>query len=288
MEKLMDKIVAELQKMNVGHGEVSLIRETNGTTVARVPSGENSFVLKYFDDPDFRRETGIYKILNELGIKTIKIFASTDRAILMEDICQSELWRLGTEGDMNDPAAARALARWYKELHQKGYGYVAENGEDFYSESAFLTPENIAFTKAKTGTGSLPVWKIVEENFDKIQSLVKSIKKTFNYNDFYYTNLVVAKDKSAAFMYDYNLFGVGPAYSDVGNVLWSLSKEAGGAFIEEYGDYDEREKTIDDVSSVLVSLYFASKRDIFPSWGNELLDELRGGFEAKLCAMMEL
>jgi len=278
----------ELRKMGVSNGAVSVIREKDGITVLRVRCGENAFVLKYFETPEFRREIDIYKILNGLGITTIKVFASTNKAILMEDICQSDFWRLGTAEDMADPVVMSALARWYKELHWKGYSYIAENGENFYNENDFLTLENIAFTKAKTNTEALAVWKLVEENIEKIQTLVKSERKTFNYNDFYYTNLVVAKDKSAAFMYDYNLFGMGPAYSDISNVMWSLNKEAGEAFLKEYGEYDNREKAIHDVSSVLVSLYLASKKEHFPSWGNELLSELGSGFEEKVKLLLDI
>lgn len=94
------------------------------------------------------------------------------------------------------------------------------------------------------------------------------------YNDFYYTNMVVAKDKSSVLMFDYNLLGKGYAYTDVRNVLSSLAEEAGKAFLDEYGEFDPVEKALDDVVSVVVTLYLACLRDEFPWWAQELLDEI--------------
>lgn len=78
--------------------------------------------------------------------------------------------------------------------------------------------------------------------------------------------MVVAKDTSSALMFDYNLLGKGYAYTDVRNILSSLSEEAGKAFLDEYGAFDPMEKALDDVVSVVVTLYLACQRDVFPLW----------------------
>ena len=52
-----------------------------------------------------------------------------------------------------------------------------------------LTPENIEGIKRKTNTSMLPVWKLIEDNFDLIKKLLNKIERTLTYNDFYYTNL---------------------------------------------------------------------------------------------------
>lgn len=287
-EKIFENAKAELKKLGIKADSLEEIREKDGIALLRIKTGRKSFVFKYIENEKFQRETEIYEILSSLEVETIKVFAMTEKSILMEDIAKSEKFRLGTKEDMSDPEVAKALAKWYRNLHFTGYGYVEEYGKDLYSENALITKENLAFVKTKTGTKNLPVWKIIEENFAKIKSAIESERKTFNYNDFYYANLVVAKDKSKAFMFDYNLFGKGPAYSDINNVCWSLSEEAKTAFLNEYGEIDEREKIIEEAAMVLVSLFFACKREEFPDWGAELLEELKGDYIKKIEALLAL
>ncbi len=94
--------------------------------------------------------------------------------------------------------------------------------------------------------------------------------------------MVVAKDKSSALMFDYNLLGKGYAYTDVRNVLSALSEKAGKAFLDEYSEFDPVEKALDDVVSVVVTLYLACLRDEFPWWARALLDEMDTTFIKKI------
>ena len=151
-----------------------------------------------------------------------------------------------------------------------------------YDEADFFTTENIACIKEKTGTQDTLAWVLLEQNFSAIDDLLLKVRRTLTYNDFYYTNMVVAKDKSSALMFDYNLLGKGYAYTDVRNVLSSLSEEAGKAFLNEYGTFDPIEKALDDVVSVVVTLYLACQRDEFPWWAQALLDELDTTFIEKI------
>ena len=151
-----------------------------------------------------------------------------------------------------------------------------------YDEADFFTLENIASIKNKTETQDAPAWLLLEQNYTTISDLLRKARRTITYNDFYYTNMVVAKDKSSALMFDYNLLGKGYAYTDVRNVLSSLSEEAGKAFLDEYGMFDPVEKALDDVVSVVVTLYLACKRDVFPWWAQALLDELNTTFIKKI------
>lgn len=175
---------------------------------------------------------------------------------------------------MSDPEVARRIAVWYKQLHSRGYGYVRQRGESMYDEADFFTIRNIAFIKEKTGTQNALAWVLLEQNDAAINDLLRRVRRTITYNDFYYTNMVVARDKSSALMLDYNLLGKGYAYTDVRNVLSSLSEEAGKAFLDEYGEFDPVEKALDDVVSVVVTLCLACQRDEFPSWAQALLDDL--------------
>lgn len=151
-----------------------------------------------------------------------------------------------------------------------------------YDEADFFTIENIVCIKKKTGTQDAPAWALLEQNYDAINNLLRKTRRTLTYYDFYYTNMVVARDKSSALMFDYNLLGKGYAYTDVRNVLSSLSEEAGKAFIDEYGKFDPSEKALDDVVSVVVTLYLACLRDEFPWWAQALLDEIDTTFIEKI------
>ena len=151
-----------------------------------------------------------------------------------------------------------------------------------YDEADFFTLENIAYIKEKTGTQDAPAWVLMEQNYAAINDLLRKVRRTITYNDFYYTNMVVAKDKSSALMFDYNLLGKGYAYTDVRNVLSSLSEEAGKVYLDEYGKFDPAEKALDDVVSVVVTLYLACQRDEFPWWAQALIDEIDTTFIEKI------
>ncbi len=278
----MSTIRDELNKLGVVCDSFSILQDKDGVTVARIASNEKSCVVKCFQKDEHKREMENYRLLASLGIPTIRVIASTDSALLLEDIACSPTYRLGIEEDMSDPESARRIAVWYKLLHSRGYGYVCQSGESMYDEADFFTLENIACIKEKTGTQDAPAWVLLEQNYAAINDLLRKARRTITYNDFYYTNMVVAKDKSAALMFDYNLLGKGYAYTDVRNVLSSLSEEAGKAFLDEYGAFDPVEKALDDVVSVVVTLYLACQRDAFPWWAQASLDELDTTFIKKI------
>lgn len=238
----MNIIDKELNKLSIACDNFSILQDKDGITVARIVSGEKSYVVKCFQKDEHKREMGNYRLLESIGVPTIRVIASTDSALLLEDIDCSPVYRLGIEEDMSDPAVVRRIAEWYKQLHSQGYGYVCQNGESMYDEADFFTLENIASIKDKTETQDAPAWGLLEQNYAAISDLLRKARRTITYNDFYYTNMVVAKDNSSALMFDYNLLGKGYAYTDVRNVLSSLSEEAGKAFLKEYGKFDQRRK----------------------------------------------
>lgn len=283
MEILSDLFVPnELNKMDIAWDGLNLLQDKDGITVARITSDGQSFVLKCFQNEGFRREISNYRRLSSLQIPTIKVIASTDSAILLEDLDRSPIFRPGIREDMSDPEVAGRIAAWYRLLHSRGYNYVAQHGADLYDEANYFTLENIAHIKEKTGTHSASAWSLLEGNFDAISAMLHDTRKTLTYNDFYYTNMAVARDKSAALMFDYNLLGKGYAYSDLRNVISSLSGDAKAAFLTEYGDFDAREAALDDVVSVVVTLYLACQREQFPIWAQDLLDEMDTTFIEKI------
>lgn len=278
----MSIIHNELNKLGIACDSFSILQDKDGVTVARIAGNERSYVVKCFQKDEHKRELENYRLLASLNIPTIRVIASTDSALLLEDIACSSTYRLGIEEDMSDPEVARQIAVWYKLLHSRGYGYFCQSGESMYDEADFFTLENIACIEEKTRTQDAPAWMLLEQNYAAINNLLRKARRTITYNDFYYTNMVVAKDKSSALMFDYNLLGKGYAYTDVRNVLSSLSEEAGKAFLDEYGEFDPVEKALDDVVSVVVTLYLACQRDEFPWWAQALLEEINTIFPDKI------
>ena len=141
-----------------------------------------------------------------------------------------------------------------------------------YSDLDFFTLGTIEKIKHHTKTESYPVWQCIEKHYSQILKILKKRPMTLTYNDFYYTNLIVSKDNSSAMMFDYNLLGKSYAYSDVRNVISSLNPNARETFLHEYGEIDPLEVIIDDVVSVIVTLYFACRKEQFPLWAKSALN----------------
>lgn len=284
----MMNIGKELEKMEVPYKSVEIIQQKDGIVVARVICEKGSFILKFFKNQEYAREIENYRILCSLHIPILHVEAITDNALLLEDICGDSTYRLGTEKDLENPKVAAQVAKWYRRLHEEGYQYLEKNRNvALYDENDVITLESIGEIKQKTNTSKLLVWKLIEDNFDLIKGLLNRAKRTLTYNDFYYTNLAVARDGTSAIMFDYNMLGKGYAYADIRNVCSALSEEAGRAFREEYGKFDEMEVMLDEVASVLVTLQLACQKEQFPFWAKGALTELNAGYAEKVERLLE-
>jgi hypothetical protein len=135
----------QLAEMQIPYTSVEEIRSKDGISLYRVKNGSNSYVLKCFENSEYRREIDNYLILRKLGIATITLIAYTAESILLEDITRSEKYRLAEEADMRDKQIAEWLAEWYKQLHRKGKDYVGSHGSCMYMETDCITAENIDF-----------------------------------------------------------------------------------------------------------------------------------------------
>ena len=149
---IKSKIKQELKKLNIPHSTIDLIQNKDGVIVARIQSDTKSYIIKYFQNEDFKREIRNYQILNSLNVPTIKVFGFTDSAILMEDVSESDFFRLAIKEDLDDVVIASKIAEWYKLLHTSSKNFVKENIAELYDETDFITRENIEFIKEKTGT----------------------------------------------------------------------------------------------------------------------------------------
>lgn len=284
----MQQLILELQKMKISYDSLNLIQNKNGVIVTRISYHNQSYVFKYFEKEEFRREINNYKILTALHIPTIRIFDVSDKAILMEDINISEKYRLGYEHDSHDPEIIALIGTWYQLLHKKGYQYIQSNKNYLYDENDLVTLDMLQEIKHKTNTEHLPIWKLLEENIEIIQSELSQMKHTITYNDFYYTNLIVAKDHSSAFMYDYNLLGKGYAYADIRNVCSSLTDDTKQSFLASYGSYNHKEHLMDDVVSVLISLHMACQREVFPNWAESMVKGLSTTYPDKVNKLLSI
>ncbi|MCL2187208.1 MAG: hypothetical protein FWC16_02940 [Defluviitaleaceae bacterium] len=256
-----------------------LIREKDGIRVYRDTHENAPAVTKYFDKTSDRREICNYLMLQRLGIPTIKVLHHGEDFITLEDINASPTWRLGTADDLADAAVAKSLAHWYFTLHENGTNAAQRNG--LYFEYNQLTRDNLNILRQKFPEGA-ELLDYVLAKYDAFAEMVAHPTCTLTYNDFYWTNLTVRKDKQAAMMFDYNLLGKGWRASDIRNVTSALSKEANIAFTQEYSclftkkhghdrsKIEQEETRINELAAPLFALYTAFvERDPFPTWAED-------------------
>ncbi|MBM7613819.1 phosphotransferase [Alkaliphilus hydrothermalis] len=287
----MEQIFRELEKLGLSnnHFNIKEIRQQNGVYLYRVKENHQFYVLKYFEKEEFRREIKNYALLQKLNIPTIKVLSSTEFSLLLEDLEESKDYRLGIADDLDNKDVAKALARWYIQLHDEGTKYINENGCHFYREIDAINKENIQLLMEQSNTQGLKVWDLILDHFDVLWDKINSMEETLTYNDFYWTNFAVGHDGNKALMFDYNFLGAGFRYNDIRNVCSSLSKEACEAFIKEYGGINEAEKIIDDATCILFDLIAAYQKPTFPSWAKTSLESIdNGDLERAFLRILEL
>lgn len=273
---IMNKIKRELLLMDFNNSyTLEKIRDKDGVYVYRVITNQESYIIKYFTNLDYTREIKNYDNLRSLEVPTINVKAQTKQSILLEDICDSNIYRLGISEDLSNEDCARLIAKWYKILHNNGKRLIGLS--NLYNEIDVIKKDSIVTTKKKSNTENNPVWNLVLNNYDELKSIISECKQTLTYNDFYWTNLIISKDMTKAMMFDYNLLGRGFRYSDIRNVCSSLSSNSQRVFLEEYGGYDEKEKIIDDGVSIIVNLIFAFQKEHLPKWSENSIRLLNNG-----------
>jgi len=164
---------------------------------------------------------------------------------------------------VSDCAIARLIAGWFRQLHARGRSYDGLARLSLLDDLSELNRKNIKRAMRETNSRGNPVWAAVMERLDGIKATHARLCNTITYNDFWWDNMAVARDGSSALMFDYNCVTRGLAYSDVRHVLSVLSREAGTAFLEAYGDVSAEEKALEDVLFPLTGLLsgYAGKFD---------------------------
>ena len=272
----------EIARLGLTGAQIWPLREKDGVLVARVCAGQAHYVLKCFRNKAYRREIGWYRALAEMGVPTPRLVAATETSLLLEDVSFGGPLRLGTEADMRSAEVASSLAVWYRRLHEAGRVWLQSHPEIVYSEADDFTRETLALLEKRFALGGLPAWRRLNERFEELSALLSARCDTLTYNDFYYTNLMVARDGASALMFDYNLLGRGYAASDLRNVTGSLSDGAARAFLAAYGEASPLDMALDDVVSPVLALRSACRREVFPAWGAEALAQLREGLAQRL------
>jgi len=257
----------ELNKIGFGNCEIQLIREKFGIFVFRIIAGSESYVGKYFSDeqPHGRKEIRHYELLQSIGVPTLRMVAHTECLMLLEDIEASGRYRLGAEEDISNCATARLIAKWFRQLHERGRGAPKLDCLHNIEDALSMKKIRRAIQKSKDN----PFWATLNNNLEGIKSTYARLCNTITYNDFWWDNMAVAIDGSSALMFDYNCLTRGYAYSDIRHILSVLSKEAGDAFLDAYGAYSEEEKAFEDLFFPLTGL--------LSPWAEKFEDMLHSG-----------
>ena len=120
----MDMLHKVFQQLEIHPSSCELIRSKAGVSVFCLEAEGEKLILKVFENPEDRREISNYHLLGELGIPTLPVMGYTEEAILLPDVNASEKHRLGVEADLQNVQVAKAIAKWYRMLHDKGRKFL--------------------------------------------------------------------------------------------------------------------------------------------------------------------
>ncbi len=252
---------------------ISILSSKHGNMVYKLKYSGKHYVLKCFTNEN-SREIKLYDLLNSLNIPTIKVIASCDSGILLEDIVRSKDKQMATEKDFQNKEVIISLAKWYREFHDKGKKYIKENGirPYFVDELSYITRESMDLLTSTYKLLGAPGWNLVLNRYEELINYTKKMEQTFNYNDFSYLNMVISKD--SILMLDFHLMGYGVAYCDIRNILMAIGENSKHIFLEHYGPYVDEERILDDPLSILIALCMSLKFSITPLWAKLLIETI--------------
>lgn len=258
---------------------VEVLSERHGQRLWRLIAGSRSYVLKWLPPAAARVELSAYRLLHFMGVPTVALLASNEQALLLDDVARSDTWRLAIEQDAADPGVARALAAWYRSFHDAGVALVAHGVAPAYlrRESDALEPTALQDAGRRLGLDGEPGWDRAVAAVPALRAALERCETTLNHNDFFWTNLALARRGDRALVFDYHLLGIGTRASDVRNVTSSLATDAAEAFREAYGPLDETAVRLDRPLATLHALVVAARLPAVPRWAETSLDEVRRG-----------
>lgn len=259
----------------------TLLRQSSQHSVFRVQTRDSSYVVKSFISPD-SVELHMYGLLKSLDVPTLPVYARTSLTLVLEDMETSQEWRQASEADMDRAEVGRAVAAWYRTLHNAGFSFLNESGnippylQPWVNE---IDPVLAAAAAEKFGIAASQGWKFILRQIERLKVLYNSFPQTFNYNDFASENLALSRSSTPleAIVFDYDYFKTGTVYSDWRNVIYSLEGAGREAFKEAYGPVNEAEGLLDEPLSTLYGLIIAARRDKFPGWARPLVEAVKNG-----------
>ena len=254
-----------------------MIHDKGGNRLYRLLVDQRPLILKIVSD---EVESRAYTMLSRLGVPTLPVHAQVDDAILLDDLEHSHTWRLATDQDVGRRDVGVAVARWYRAFHDAGSAYLDTRRPNWLKrEWDALNAASIMETGHRLDLQHLPVWTLAASMVSELKDAAGALPQVFNYNDFHWSNLALSRTEIPieAVVFDLGLLGTGLRYSDVRNVVGSLTGEAVRAFRDFYGPVNEREVLIDSPMSDLHGLWEASLQARFPSWALALVGRAKSG-----------
>lgn len=263
--------------------QVCLIHEKRADRLYRVNCAGRRVVIKWFADPAESIEIRAYSLLEALGVPTLPVHGRTENALVLQDLAAGPTWRLAAEADCRRADVGRAVAAWYRALHQAGRKLLADPlaVPDFLRrEDDALDPAAVLDIGERLGLSGSPVWRLCAEHIEALKRAIRARPATLTYNDFHWSNLALARAAAGlleAVVFDYHLLGIGMAYSDCRNVLGCLGGPAASAFKDAYGPFDRTEALLDGPVAVLAALSEAVCRPKLPGWAGPLVRQATSG-----------
>lgn len=279
-ETMSERHINELNKIGINLVDMELIREKDRISIYRVVVEEQTLILKIIDNPKYLKEIILYKLFQKINLNTIQTYAMTDHCILMEDISTSKFLRLGKETDMTNPKIMYALGEWYKKLHTEGVDLInyLKTDPSFTNLSLELLNEsNIKQLSSYLELEDNRFFEIMLGNLTNIRNKIFSFEETLCYQDFYYENLVVSKDESIAFMFDYNMINIGYVESDLNNALWFSDDKSKCAFFENYGYVSELKMNFFYLINKVITLIDETKKGKKAKYIDDIIRTIRDG-----------
>jgi len=229
------QIIQDLSVDPVVINHVDTLSKQHNHAVWRIMTPERSYILKWLPEAEARVEIKGYLLLQELGVPTLPLYGSTAQALFLEDLAQSDRWRLAVQADAARAEVGRAVARWYQVFHDAGDALFSQGDCPSFlrRETDELEPDSILAAGRALGLANYHVLDLACKQIELLKAAVEKLSVTLNYNDFHWTNLAISRqedDQLEAITFDYHLLGVGMRYSDCRNVVGSLSGDAVRAF----------------------------------------------------------
>ena len=260
---------------------VEQIKRSASTVVFRFRTEAEPLVIKCYLSDDSRQELQWYRILIDIGVKTLAPVAMGESEIVFQDMSQSKTYRLGVQSDWANPTVGALLGAWLRDFHRKGYLYLRRNSIKGFNDFNYINITNVDRLTKRYGESDLTS-KMLIEHFPKVLQIFARQFKTFVFRDFYFENFVVHRQLNDAFAYDFDRSGTGIAGMDLAYAETYFLGDALTAFMEAYGCIGEIEIFLGKLFLDLFKLIYALDYQSTPTWAMRHVKRYENGDIARL------